>query len=221
MVPGVDVQPQLGQQVREVATDLSHAERVKLGLAKHGGILAYEKVKTAFLSDAPGHELALLVYVQLVMQRGRRVHGDVAQEQVAAVERLVVQVLNERERICQFARFEELDNGVFFARVNPNARVVPLAMDHFVERFSIQPFILYDEMHRMAGVYDLERWFIAVSDELHVPERTADERRFQAMWKLFYDSVSSEQRYNPDLRRSFMPKRMWRNLTEFTTALAS
>ena len=54
VAPGVDVQPQLGQQVREVATDLSHAERVKLGLVKHGGVNAYEKVKTAFLADVPG-----------------------------------------------------------------------------------------------------------------------------------------------------------------------
>lgn len=33
-------------------------------------------------------------------------------------------------------------------------------------------------------------------------------------WKRFYDAVSIKDRYNPELQRSFMPKRLWGNITE-------
>ena len=36
----------------------------------------------------------------------------------------------------------------------------------------------------------------------------------QAAWKRFYDVVAVEARYNPELRRQFMPKRLWKNIVE-------
>lgn len=58
-------------------------------------------------------------------------------------------------------RFQHLAGegaDVWFARVNPKASVVPLIMDHFVERLGVQPFIIYDEVHHLAGVYDGGDW---------------------------------------------------------------
>ena len=36
----------------------------------------------------------------------------------------------------------------------------------------------------------------------------------QRAWKRFYRAVAVESRYNPELRRQFMPKRLWKNITE-------
>ena len=36
----------------------------------------------------------------------------------------------------------------------------------------------------------------------------------QQAWKRFYDTGAVEARYNPELRRQFMPKRFWKNITE-------
>ena len=33
-------------------------------------------------------------------------------------------------------------------------------------------------------------------------------------WRTFYKSVSIDARYHPELRRQFVPKRFWKNLTE-------
>ena len=33
-------------------------------------------------------------------------------------------------------------------------------------------------------------------------------------WKRFYRTIAVESRYNPELRRQFMPKRLWKNITE-------
>ena len=41
----------------------------------------------------------------------------------------------------------------------------------------------------------------------------------QAAWKGFYDVMSISVRYHPELRRHFMPKRLWRNITELRDGL--
>lgn len=217
--PGRMSQPSLGQQVLSVKTDLSHAERVRVGLASRAGRRFFTTVKTAFLSDEPGKEMQLFSYIVKGMNEGYRADNDLSVPCVAAAERLAASVLSEREKVYQFLRFEELENGVFFARVNPKAAVLPIAMEHFVERFSIQPFVIYDEAHGMAGVYDLRKTTLVMTEQVASFDRTKEEREFQALWKRFYDSVSHDQRYNPSLRTSLMPQRFWENMVEFKSAL--
>ena len=211
----------LGSNVVDIPTDMEHAERVRAGLARRAGVRCYNKVKTAFLSGDDAVERLLLRYIERAMDVGHRVLKDVSDPPVSEVERTARSVLSEREKVYQFARFEQLENGVYFACVNPKANVVVLSMEHFVERFSTHPFILYDEVHGIAGVYDCTASYFVKTDSLNVPSRSADELLFQRLWKAFYDSVSNEQRHNPNLRRSWMPKRFWKNITEIKLATLS
>ena len=213
------VQLGFGQQLVDVATDLALAERVRVGLSSRAGVSTYRAVRTAFLSDADGKEDALFAYIVHAMERGYRARGDIAQECVARVEALAQSVYNERERMYQFLRFEKMENGVFFACINPKANVVPIMMRHFEERFSTQPFVIYDEVHHLAGVCSQGTTTLVLADTLAIPDRSSDEASYQRLWKCFYDAVSNERRYNPDLRRSFVPKRLWRNMTEFKLAV--
>ena len=48
----------------------------------------------------------------------------------------------------------------------------------------------------------------------NIPARTAEDAYIEVLWQRFYDSLSIEARYNPELRRHFMPVRLWRNLPE-------
>lgn len=113
--------------------------------------------------------------------------------------------------------FED-DYDIWFARCNPRDSVIPLIMDHFVERFNIQPFIIHDEAHDICGVYDGEGWYLVKTDrggfDLKVPDQSSDESTMQDAWRRFYNAVSIDSRYHPELRRHFMPKRLWRNITE-------
>ena len=140
--------------------------------------------------------------------------NDLAHPAVEPLHRLVRAVGNERHRMVQFLRFEHLENGVWLARCNPTASVVPLLMDWFAGRCNTQPCIIYDEVHHLAGVYEGRDWYLVRTDELNVPDRAADERLMQAAWKRFYRTVAVEARYNPELRRQFMPKRLWKNILE-------
>lgn len=214
-------EPRLGQEVRDVETDPAHASRVRSGLVKVGGEHAYREVKIAFLSDAPGREMLLFSYIVLAFSEGRKALSNRAHPCVAQVSALATSVYNERENVFQFLRFEELEGGVYLARIEPSANVIPIMMGHFVERFNTQPFIIYDEHHRLAGVWDGHSTSLVLTDGLTVPDRTADELAYQRLWKTFYDSIANEQRYNPDLRASLMPKRFWKHMPEMRAAVES
>ena len=138
---------------------------------------------------------------------------------VAKVDRLALSVVNEAEDIRQFARFEELECGIYLAVINPKAMVLPLVMRYFCGRFNTQPFVLYDEVRHIAGVYDMRRQYMMRIDDLEIPSRADREPEYQLLWKIFYDCASNEQRFNPDLRRQHMPQRFWRNLTEMKLAV--
>ena len=213
------VQLGLDQQIIDVPTDRAHAERVRVGLIGRAGIEVYRSVNVAYLVDDEDKETTLFAYIVHAMQQGHRVRGDLTRTCVARTGAYVQSVYNERERMYQFLRFEQLENGVFFACINPRANVIPIMMGHFVERLSTQPFVIFDEAHQIAGVHCDGITTMVLSDALSIPDRSRDEAAFQRLWKCFYDAVSNEQRYNPALRRSLVPKRLWRNMTEFKLAV--
>lgn len=87
-------------------------------------------------------------------------------------------------------------------------------MDWFSARFNDVPFMIYDKAHRIAGIYDGSGWQLVQTDLVNLPEKAGDEEMMQQAWKRFYDAVSIDARYHPELRRHFMPKRFWENLPE-------
>ena len=212
-------QPMLGQQVVEVATDFVLAERVKEGICNRAGYKTFACLEKAFRSCVTGREPGLFAYIVLAMDGGRRGARDLSNKTVADVERLCLKTENEMEYMRQFVRFQLMENGVYAAVVNPCADVLPLVMGFFVERYNSQPFIIYDEVHHIAALWDLQHASYVRTDEFTMPSQSEEEDAYERLWKTFYDSISNEQRFNPDLRRAHMPKRFWKNLTEIQMAV--
>ncbi len=144
----------------------------------------------------------------------RGILGEIANPEVAPLLALEKSVMNERHLMQQFMRFEQLEGDVWFARCSPKAAVVPLLMDWFSGRFNTQPFAIYDEIHHMAGIYEGNGWHVVRTDAVNVPKKTGDELAMQRAWRRFYQTVSIDARYHPELRVHFMPKRFWQNLPE-------
>lgn len=197
-----------------IETSPELARRVDTGLARKLGADEAQRVRLAFLSDEPGHEIELFRYIRLAMRKGRYAFCDHADPIVDAYEHLWRQVSNERHRMLQFVRFAEMEGGVYFAQINPNANVVPVMMEHFARRFNTQPFIIYDEVHKIAGVSGNGDWTLVQTDEITIPAKTGREEAYSRMWRSFYDTICNQERLNPALRRNFMPKRLWKNITE-------
>ena len=212
-------QPRFGQGFLDIQTDFDRALRVKNGIERVAGRYAFVAVMRA--STCEDRETGTVVYrfirhvmARLESERKKPVLEDLANPVVSDLVRLEKHAVSESEKMRQFVRFNHLENGVWFARCNPNANVVPLVMGHFAARLNDQPFIIYDERHHVAGVYDGNRWSLVSGDAVNVTPATANDALMEEAWKRFYDALSIDARYNPELRRSFMPVRLWRNLPE-------
>lgn len=212
-------QPALGQDIVDVPTEFALAERVKVGLCNKAGYRTYGHLERAFCTGEDGCERDAFAYVVLAMAGGRRAAADLADPVVSRVEQLSNKASNEAEYLRQFVRFELMDNGVYVAVTNPKCNVLPYVMGHFVERLNTQPFLIYDEVHHLAAYYDMREVGYVRIDDIELGSWGEGEELYQQLWKTFYDSISNEQRFNPDLRRRHMPLRFWKNLTEFKLAV--
>lgn len=217
------VQLRIGQEVHLIQTDFKKAERVVKGLERVGGKELFEVVKIASLSDDPGTGAKMLRFIRYCMAAKKRFpQRDILHPDVEPVMSLYRQVRNEEEYMRQFLRFSHLENGLWFARCDAKASVVPLLMTWFSARFNTQPFIIWDEKHRLAGAYDGSGWQLVRTDTMPEDWRPAagpedqapEEQLMQAAWKGFYDAIAIDPRYNPELRRQNMPVRFWKNLPE-------
>lgn len=237
-------QPRLGQRIRTIETDFELALRVQKGICREAGYSVFDIVRVAALSDEPHTGMAIYRFIRYCMDkhnaiafsqnkkgcetRSLAIYGAgcgpakidtdavraVLHPDVEPVLKLERAVQNERHHMLEFMRFEELEGSLWCARCNPKASVVPLIMDWFAARFNVQPFIIYDENHHLAGVYEGSGWHLVKTDQFTPPPRTENEEKIQEAWKRFYDTLAIDARYNPELRRHFMPKRLWKNITE-------
>lgn len=212
-------QPRLDQIIRTIATDMNRAERTRKGIIKKAGYDTFQHILRVSLSDDPAAPLAVCKFIRHVMHSETKTYhalDDIVHPDVSELFRIHRCVMNERHHYLEFLRFEELEGHVWFAQCSPHARVVPLVMDWFVERFNVQPFIIYDDVHHEAGIYNGDpHWQLVQSDTITIPEKTAQEEDMQYAWKLFYDTLANEARYNPELRRQLLPKRFWNHMPEF------
>ncbi|MCL2826900.1 MAG: TIGR03915 family putative DNA repair protein [Eggerthellaceae bacterium] len=237
ILTATNFQPRLGQLVQEVETDMDAALRVQAGICRRCGPDVFEAIKCASLSDDPAAGTVIYRFIRYAIQKNRpqncsncpkkgRCGGlctrtqkhsplyDIAHPAVEPFIRVNRAVANERQKVLQFLRFEHMEGGLWFAQCNPKASVVPLLMDWFVGRFNTQAFLIFDEVHGIAGVYEGKDWYLVKTYHVTVPEKMQDEQLMQQAWKRFYRTIAIESRYNPELRMHFMPKRLWKNIIE-------
>ena len=222
VVKEAQYEPRLGQSSIFVETDFGKAKRVRSGICRVAGSRTFETVKLASLSDDYQAGTSIYRFIRYVMARpadlaGAPVLDELSNPVVSDVCKLAKHVSNEAENMRQFVRFSHLENGVWYSHIRPNASVVPLVMGYFSSRLNDQAFIIFDDRHRIAGVYDGRRWQLVSADALDVPAATEHDGQMQEAWRRFYDALSIDERYNPELRRHFMPVRLWDDLPEMST----
>ena len=234
---GAFLQMRLGSSVVAVPTDVDAAQRVFRTICRSLGPAIWQAVVAACASDDPDRANVLYRFLVHALTRSRtapcrtcprkdgcasrcssipsnRLAHDWGNPHVEPLLSLQRRVDNEAHRMRGFIRFEHLEDGLWFARCNPSCSIVPFVMGHFSRRFNSQRFAIYDEVHHVLGMSEHGRWQLVRTDCVDVGTRAREEDEMQDSWKRFYQALSIDERYHPELRRQFMPMRLWRNITE-------
>lgn len=128
---------------------------------------------------------------------------------------------NESHFFIEILRFEELENGTLFGRINPKSEVLPYLADHFVDRFAGEQWVIADTVHRTVLLHKANYKTVYLSmDEVDMDELTLtyseDEKQLQKLWKLFVDTIAIKERVNPKLQRQMLPLRFRKYMKEFS-----
>lgn len=201
-----------------ITTDSEQAQRVFQRLEKQVGRQGILKLLYGFLSAVPEMPDTFLRIVRLALAKPKRadILSDYGHFDVMQWAQWVKSVSHEKHRMEAFVRFEEMENGIYFARIEPQYDVLPLTIRHFSQRYPMQQWAIYD-MLRGYGIFNHPDGLRKISDleasgiEAHY---SAHERAYQRLWQRYFRSTTIASRRNPRLHRQQMPQRYWKHLTE-------
>ena len=75
--------------------------------------------------------------------------------------------------------------------------------------------MIYDSLRRTALVHSDGKCAFVPLEEYSQPAADEEEKKYRALFKMFYDTIEIKERHNERCRMSHMPKRFWKNMTEF------
>lgn len=197
-----------------IPTDDTKAKKVYYGIWNKISDEAMKHVYHTFLSYDYRKDCYILKYLELGFKMGYKVDNHHTHKDVLTVHKLSAEVSRERHRFLGLLRFQEVGNGLY-APLTPDNDVIELLAEHFVERLKNEQFIIHDKKRSKAVIYNKKEWIItdfSYKEEISVSER---EKRFQEMWKGYFEHIGIKERENRVLQRQFVPTRYRKNMVEF------
>ena len=217
--------PLFHDEVFTVITEEEKAKRVWRGLQKKLSSGALSCLAQCWLAEEAETPMLLFRYIRKAIDAPRSIETNFADPDVLEFSRMWKRVDWERLRMLQFIRFQKPADGTFFAAVEPEKNALPLAIDHFKDRFADQPWLIYDIKRAYGFYYDLKEvrqvTFEEGSREGHLVTgmldeslMDKDEKLFQQLWKTYFKAICIKERLNPRKHKQDMPVRYWKHMTE-------
>lgn len=204
-----------------VITDGEKAERVLKKLSKQLGKEGLTDLIFGFLSENVEREKYLWQVIKYAIEKPNvNVLQDYSHFAVSQVRQWSRSVWREKHRVEAFIRFEKLKDDIFVAVMEPDFDVLSASIQHFIDRFRDQKWIITDLKRGYGYFYDLTdtHYFTLTNDSetlknigqnLHI-----EELFFQKLWQLYFKSTTITERKNTKLHVQHVPKRYWKYLTE-------
>ena len=217
-----DLQQNLFADAVEIITDNSKSDRV---IKKLNTQLESDGVRSliyAFLSEKSGIEDVLFNVINYAVENPKvNILKDFANDNVLQIVQLTKSVGREKHRMEAFIRFEQLKDGIYFAKIEPDFDVLTLIIRHFKNRYQDQKWLIYDLRRKYGVYYDLKDIEI-VSMDLDIKSLgdknnsifSETELNYQKLWWEYFDHTNINERKNTKLHVQHVPKRYWKYLTE-------
>ncbi len=208
--------PLLFTEIKKVETVPEKANRVYQKLHEILGKEGMRKIVYAFLSEDAECEDHILNAVKYVLAtKDKRVLQDLSHPSVFRLMQYEKSVSRERHRMTAFVRFRLLEDGIFYAEVEPDFNVLPLISSHFKERYKDQSWVIYDKRRKFGIYYNLKQVeFITFEFTDSKSASDYSNPSYEILWRTYFTSTNIQARKNTRLHHQHVPKRYWKYLTE-------
>lgn len=216
-------QPQAFCPAQMIRTDAARAARVARGLQQKLSAAGWRRFYCTFLSGQEEAFWHLFTFANYVFATSGMAENNYGHASVLYVSQMARKVEREKHHLEAFIRFEQTGDGLYYAPVEPKYDVLPLLARHFRERYSSQPWVIYDLKRKYGLYYDLQQLMPitlnlcpAHPDNLPLqgPVANPNETDYQELWQTYFNSSNIAARKNMDLHVRNLPRRFWRYLTE-------
>lgn len=211
----------LFEDVIQVVTDDTRANRVLKGLRKKLSANGVQRVYIAHLAGMPDEENNLVGFIRYAFDSRVNIEEDYGNRYVMRVSEIVSKMRREKHRMEAFVRFQKLKDDTYYAPIAPDFNVLPLLIKHFKSRYADQKWIIYDIKRNYGLYYDLhDTEFISMEfsegkDPANIVAAFSEEEGiYRHLWKNYFASVNIASRKNTKLHLRHIPKRYWKHLTE-------
>lgn len=217
-----DIAPLFMNDSYTVITQEDKAVRVWTALEKKISKQACNMLTHAWLSELKGCDETIFRYICKNIDSKVSIEMNFGDKDVLELHQIARKVSHEAHYLRMFIRFQKAADDIFFAPISPEYNALPISVEHFVDRFADQKWVIYDIKRHYGYYYDLhsaeeitldsdEHLLSGKLDENLMAE---DEKMFQQLWKGYFNAMTIKERINPRLQRQHMPKRFWKYLTE-------
>jgi len=149
----------------------------------------------------------------------KKIMEHLSHAKVRRVFELSRKVANEAHYFQEIVRFQELEQGILFATIEPQSQILTCLGNHFTNRFPLENWMIYDKSHKMFLVHQAKHPWILVQNEEPNEEFlqrvSAKEALYVKLWKGFFDSIAIKERESYERQRQHIPLRYRSHMTEF------
>lgn len=208
-------------QYLTVTTDFERAVRVARTVQRKISNEAYLLLERTTASWQKEKADAIYRFIIDGLRMGNKILQYLTAPYMQILSQIDKSVNNEICHFREFLRFEELENGTLFGRINPKNAVLPYMADHFADRLSGEEWVIADTVHQTVLIHRKNQQCLyatmeeAAFDELEL-RYSEEEEDMQKLWKLFVDTIAIRERINPRLQRQLLPLRFRTYMKEFT-----
>lgn len=204
----------LFERFHEIFTDEANARKVLDAMTKHFTKEQQRTIFNIFLCDTRAYEMALLEYIRIGFKNPKELR-NITNASLFYIQNLEKELLCLVHKMYGFTRFEELEDGTLYAKIETKFNIVLFLGEHFCKRLGNIPFIIHDVKRSLAFIKNEDLREIRSIASFDAPTFSSEEEHFKALWKSFFKAAAVESRYNPKLQQSWVPLLYRTYMSEF------
>ncbi|KAB7882024.1 TIGR03915 family putative DNA repair protein [Poseidonibacter ostreae] len=192
------------EEIKDIQTEEQKYTKVLKAIKSNFSKQTVQKILNIFMCDSKDFEIALLEYIILGFKDNKQLL-NINNSCVFYLTNLEKELFKNVHKMYAFIRFEELEDGTLYAKLECRFNVLYFLAKHFLKRFNNQNFIIHDINRKLAFIKIDEEFSIQEVSHFEEPKHSKSEEKFQMLWKRFFKGVTIEERINLKLQQNLVP----------------
>ena len=208
-------------EYRNVVSEPQKAAKVASTIIRKMGEEVYWDICCVLASEDTKKAQAVYrtVVTALDKKQYRQIFANVKDAYIVKAFELARNVKREMDHLYGFLRFQELENGVLYAKIGPKNNLVTLLIPHFANRYPNENFIIHDDIRQLFVLHPAQKECVIVTgnevQNFSLPDNSKEEKYYQSLFVEFCHTIAIKERKNLALQQSMLPLRFQEYMVEF------